>query len=150
MINHLSFKNKFSSIIPMKILCIFFVVANGKKQCSITSCLVCETNAIRTSELCEVAKPCCEKVNKYLSENINNAISENSAVSTGKIENSMPSISSSTINIGIPEFHRIFPEKQKLRGTHGFGIFLFICIFLCFIVTCQRYLKFLKSHWSIY
>ena len=133
----------------MKILCIFFVVANGKQSCSITSCLVCETIPFRTSEFCEVAKLCCEKVNKYLLENIDKAISQNSPVSVRKIENSIPSISSFNINIGIPEFN-IFPEKEKLRGTHGFSIFLFICIFLCFIVICQRYLKFLKLHWSIY
>ena len=126
-------------------VCILFV-ANGEKPCSITSCLACETSPIRTSELCEKAKPFCENVNKLFVTKTYGKISTKQYLKIRpylrKIENPIPSIC-------IPELHRIFPVQEKLRGTHAFSIFLLTCIIL-FIVICQRYFKFLKSHWSIY
>ena len=136
----------------MKILSYILVVAYAKRPCSLSSCLVCETSPYRRSEICEVMKPCCEDVKKYLFENKNQAVSNFSPVSKRQIEteNSMPVISSLTINIGTSDIVSHFPKHDEFTVTPSPRIFLFICIFCCFIVACRRYLKFLKSHWTIY
>ena len=134
----------------MKILNVILVVAYAKRPCSISSCLVCETNPYLDPEICQATKTCCEKVNKYFSENINKVVSKISTVSKRKIETkaSMHSFSSSMEKMSIPEIVNLFAKTDD--KTSSLSIFVFICIISCFLIAGHYYLNYLKTHWSIY
>ena len=136
----------------MKISHVIFVVTYAKRPCSISSCLVCETSPYLHPEICQTSKNCCEKVNKYFSENINKVVSKISTVSKRKIETktSKNSFSSSMDNMSIPEIVNLFSKTDETDGTSSLSIFLFLCIVSCFLIAGHYYLNYLKTHWSIY
>ena len=135
----------------MRILHVILVVVYTKRPCSISSCLVCETSPYLPPEICETSKNCCEKINKYISENINKVLSKISTVSKRKIETETShSFSSSMENMSIPEIVSLFSRTDETNKTSSLSIFVFLCIVSCFLIAGHFYLNYLKTHWSIY